>query len=601
MSFFFKAEYDIALKYNFESLVISEAERDIKEISNTLNNIGLIHYKLKDYERSIDYYKKSLELKRQVNDRYNIDRLLINIGLSYISSGGYLEAKKYIKEGLLECEGHCSDQVILEGEFGLGFSLFETNAITESLKHFETSYNVAKKTGNSRFQAENMLYFSKIYLARKEYNLIEGYLKEAEDISKHKGYSLLLIRAYELFFTLYKSTNNVQKTIFYQSKYITLKDSIFSDRLISNLAKVQTAYEERENLKTIAEKNQVVTLQKEVIVRQQRQNLFIIAITCLVVALALALYFFIRQQQKANYKISQAKLMIEAQNTKLANYNLELEERVAVRTKDLISTNKALEQVNGDLDNFIYKTSHDIRGPLATLKGMCIISLMDIKDDLTLTYLQKMDATADRMNTILTRLMIVNHINGTVLAPAPIDCKEVLDELFAFERKKGIPPRFSLTYEIEPGCSVISDLALVRIVLENLIDNTIKFYNNSDRFDPFGKVCISKEKENIRVTVEDNGIGIESKEGKEVFQMFMRASERSEIGGLGLYLSKLATEKIGGEIQLVRSDGKGSLFEVVFPADLNLVINNRMITAQNLVELIKNQPDPNAKPSSTVI
>ena len=59
------------------------------------------------------------------------------------------------------------------------------------------------------------------------------------------------------------------------------------------------------------------------------------------------------------------------------------------KTIDLARVNQSLKQVNDELDNFIYKTSHDIRGPLASLKGMCNVALMDVKDPIALEYLKK--------------------------------------------------------------------------------------------------------------------------------------------------------------------------------------------------------------------
>src|SRR5260221_7789086 len=231
---------------------------------------------------------------------------------------------------------------------------------------------------------------------------------------------------------------------------------------------------------------------------------------------------------------------------------------------------------------------------------MFMVVLIDVKDETAVDYLKKLDVTADRMNTILTRLMIVNQINGSVLLPGKIDFKEVLDQIFAFERKKGLPPRFQITCEISDDCSIVSDVSLVRIILENLIDNAIKFYNTSARLDPFAKIKVLKDSTGIKVTVEDNGIGMGSKEGKGIFKMFMRASERSQIGGIGLYLAKLATEKIGGEVNLVYSDSKGSMFELIFPSDLNDVLKSRTMSEQKLIDLMEKQTNPNPAPPSTL-
>lgn len=601
VAYTFKAEYDKALKCHFESLVIREAEGNKRETSITLNNIGVIYYKLRDFSKALAYYKRSLKLKRETDDKYDLDRLLINIGLCFNEIGEYADARKYINEGLEVCNGKCSDQTVLESQIGLGFSFFKTHDYSESLIHFKLSYEVAKRIGNFRFQAENLLSFAKIDLINKDYKEALKNLKEAETISLQKGYGQLLIGTYELFSKLYQAAKDFENIAFYQAKYIAIKDSIFGERLIKNLAQVQTAFEERENIKTIAERNQVVALQEEIIMRQQRQYIFIIVITCLIVSLALMLVYFNRQLRKINHELVLAKSKIQEQNDRLEHYNRELEERVRERTKDLLLATKALLTANKDLDNFIYKSSHDLRGPLATLKGLSNLALMDVKDEQATSYLKQLDATAERLNRVLSRLSIVNYINDFVLLPEAIDFNEIFNEIIAFENKKGLPPRFEISYEIEPSITLRSDVRLVYLVLENLIDNAIKFCNTSGRINPYVKISVSKAGAFVKVEIEDNAIGIFEQGKLDIFQMFMRGSERSETGGIGLYLARHATEKMGGEVSLEYSSRDGSKFQVLFPQDLTIVLEAQQREEKKLLTLLEEQIDEDVNSQATVI
>ncbi|NJM25718.1 MAG: ATP-binding protein [Bacteroidia bacterium] len=95
-----------------------------------------------------------------------------------------------------------------------------------------------------------------------------------------------------------------------------------------------------------------------------------------------------------------------------------------------------------------------------------------------------------------------------------------------------------------------SDKELIRIILENLIDNAIKFYNDSERINPIVDIRVELEDSHVKIRVIDNGIGISQVNPDKIFQMFSRASERSGTGGIGLYLTKTATEKLGGTIDL---------------------------------------------------
>ena len=106
----------------------------------------------------------------------------------------------------------------------------------------------------------------------------------------------------------------------------------------------------------------------------------------------------------------------------------------------------------------------------------------------------------------------------------------------------------------------------MRIVLENLIDNAIKFYNDSERVDSFLDIHIERMHDaGVKIRVIDNGIGISESNPGKLFQMFSRASERSETGGIGLYITKTATEKIGGKVGLQTTPEGYTEFYVVFP------------------------------------
>ena len=242
------------------------------------------------------------------------------------------------------------------------------------------------------------------------------------------------------------------------------------------------------------------------------------------------------------------------------------------KNADLQKANDSLHRVNDELDNFIYKTSHDIRGPLASLKGMCNVALMDVKDPLALNYLHKLDITAEKLNTILTRLLIVNQINNSALATDRIDFESIVDDILMLERKKGMPRRIKINKSICPKTVFHSDTQFVRIILENLIDNAIKFYNDSDRAEPFVNINIGGNGQHVSINVVDNGIGISEVHPDKIFQMFSRASERSETGGIGLYITKTAAEKLGGSVHLKTTPEGYTEFYVRLPYTTSRVV-----------------------------
>ncbi|HYG04087.1 MAG TPA: HAMP domain-containing sensor histidine kinase, partial [Chryseosolibacter sp.] len=285
---------------------------------------------------------------------------------------------------------------------------------------------------------------------------------------------------------------------------------------------------ERENIKTIA-------TQDEALARQRTLNISVAIIAILTGLLGFMLYRNNVARRRANER---------------------LDKEVQTATQDLQAANKLLGEVNKELDHFIYKTSHDIRGPLATLKGLCNVALTDVNDQTALTYLHKLDFTASQLDTLLRRLQKINQINNAPLHAHAIDFNEIVDYVELIEKRKGLPPRFKVIREIPRKITYTSDLELVTLIMENLIANAIKFHDTSDRVDPFVKVIVEAEESSIVVKVIDNGIGIGETHPEELFHIFARASERSLSGGIGLYLSRRATQKLGGHIDLhVTSEG----------------------------------------------
>lgn len=556
----FQARYDEALRLHFETLQMREADNELEEISASLNNIGVVYFKLKNYNDALAYYLKAIETQKRSGSPNDLELYYTNTGLCYNQLKDYKTALKYFDDALKLCASECADRLKIDTNFGKGVANFNLKNYLSARDFFSTSLEISRANSNKRFVAENLIYLAHIAVHERKLDEAIPLLRECELIAKEGGLSELLIESYREFAQVYNLKREFESAANYQDRYIHLKDSIYSEKLISNIAKIQTQYAERENIKTIAD-NQAV-------IRQQRYlNVAIAIIAILAGLLILVLQRSNRVSKQVNAQLSEAKETIQQQNKLLEIKNKDLDREVEKKTADLERVNISLKQVNDELDNFIYKTSHDIRGPLASLKGMCNVALMDVTDEVALDYLRKLDATAERLNSILTRLLIINQINNSKLSLNRIDFNRIINDIILLEKKKGLPSKIEIRKKIaeDPNIFIQSDRELVRIVLENLIDNAIKFYNDSDRVNSFVEINIANTPEGVKARVIDNGIGISESNPGKLFQMFFRASERSEIGGIGLYIVKTATSKIGGKVGLLTTPEGFTEFYVLFP------------------------------------
>ena len=544
LAYTYRANYDKALEYHFQSLTIREKLGGKREISIACNNIGVVYNDMRNYEQALYYFQRSLAIKREAKDDYDLERCLINIGGAYNSLEEYSKAIEYLDEALAYCQtGGCNEDVLTEAHHALGIAYVGSKNFDQARKELNLALALENKTDNKRFAILTLTELQNLSLMEKDTVGAFNYLKTAESIFDSVDYNLHKRDVYSALAQLYNAKKDYQQASLYQSKYIRLSDSIYNDQVIRNLSSIQAKYEERENIAIIASK-------EEALARQRKFNIAVAIIAVLAGTVVFVLYRSNLVKKKVNKALSEAKETIEDQNRQLTSLNRNLERMVDARTIELQVANEALKRVNDELDNFIYKTSHDIRGPLASLKGMCNVAIMDVKDPLALDYFQKLDATAERLNTILTRLLIINQINNSSASHEQIDFNEIVNDVMILEKKRGLPPKLCIKKNIEEGIVFYSDKELVRIILENLIDNAIKFYNDSDRIDPFVEIKVEKEGNYLKLRVIDNGIGISQVNPDKIFQMFSRASERSGTGGIGLYLTKTATEKIGGQIDL---------------------------------------------------
>jgi signal transduction histidine kinase len=553
-----RAEYDKALEYHFKSLVVREKDGNKSEISITLNNIGFVYFKLKNYEKALEYFEKSIALKDEVGDTYDMDAALINVGLCNIHLKKFNEALVSISKGLSICALNCSDEIKIEGEFGLGVAYFGLTEFDSAESHFNSSLVISRRINNKRWQAENLVYLGRVALKTNNQQLAATFLLEAESIASASGFNQIRIDTYKEFSNLYNQSEDFQKASFYQNKYISLKDSIIGEELVKNIAKIQTQFEERQNIATIKDR-------EEALARQRMLNVAIGIIAVLAALLVFVLYRSNKVKKRVNAQLSDAKAIIEDQNKTLKAQAENLQREVDKATANLKVVNESLQKVNAELDNFIYKTSHDIRGPLASLKGMCNVALMDVKDPLALDYLQKLDVTAAKLNRILTRLLIINQINNATILIEPLELNSILDDIILLETKKGIPQSLVFKREVQSNIIFHSDDALIRIILENLVDNSIKFSNHSARIEPFVLIRIGADEKQLNIQVIDNGLGITETQPEKIFQMFSRVSERSSTGSLGLYLIKQATTRLGGDVTYRKTEEGYTEFMVSLP------------------------------------
>ena len=135
---------------------------------------------------------------------------------------------------------------------------------------------------------------------------------------------------------------------------------------------------------------------------------------------------------------------------------------------------------------------------------------------------------------------------------------EVTDNFDAILHQKKI----KLIKEIKSLIPFVSYPAMIKIIVDNLVENAIYFSSTED---PFILIRASVYPEVAILEIEDNGQGIADEYKSRVFEMYFRGNERSKGNGLGLYIAKKAVEKLSGKIRFKSQHEVGTIFTIEIP------------------------------------
>ena len=234
--------------------------------------------------------------------------------------------------------------------------------------------------------------------------------------------------------------------------------------------------------------------------------------------------------------------------------NVELEARVAARTAELAALNRELEV-------FSYSVSHDLRAPLRSIEGFGRLLEQEYAGQLDATglgYVNRMGRAARRLAQLIDDLLDLTRIDRTEIRPADLDLSAMALEIVE-ELRQGAPQR-QASVAISPGLRARGDAQLIRIALQNLLDNAWKYTGRmANARIEFG----NSERAGERVFhVRDNGAGFDMAYAAKLFAPFQRLHSPHDFEGTGVGLASVARviKRHGGRIWAEAAPAQGATF-----------------------------------------
>lgn len=227
----------------------------------------------------------------------------------------------------------------------------------------------------------------------------------------------------------------------------------------------------------------------------------------------------------------------------------------------------ALVQANHELEEFTYRTSHDLRSPLVSS-----IALLDVMDealqeedkDTALECLGHVQSSLKKLEALVKDILMLTHAKNAEEALETVDFQSMVND--ALEQFSHMDNFADLDVQL---CLDYSDSFLTRKsrltnIVENLISNSVK-YQDTQKMNSYIRISSSIQGALIVFEVRDNGLGVPTEQQAKLFTMFSRFHPRTSFGsGLGLYLIKESARVLNGSISY-EDTTEGSVFRLKIP------------------------------------
>lgn len=234
---------------------------------------------------------------------------------------------------------------------------------------------------------------------------------------------------------------------------------------------------------------------------------------------------------------------------------------------DKVKSDQKLRSLNIELETFIYKASHDLRGPISSTIGLLQLIEDDPDLDAQKKYLGLIKLTVQKLDDIIIAFTKIGKIQQGDFELEQIKIKPFIDEVITLlgHGYNETPDTVKFILDIDENLKVRSYSDLLINIVQNLIENAVKYSAAKPDNIPEIKIVAWKESHGIMLTINDNGIGIRNDLIPKIFDMFYRATEKSQGSGLGLYLVKNAINKLEGWVNVQSVENEGTKFTVYIP------------------------------------
>jgi signal transduction histidine kinase len=498
-----QGDYKNSLKTYVTILDIFEKKKDSFAIASTLNNIGNIYGEMKKPNEAINNFDKALTIFEDLKAKRDIANAYENIGKMYLLKQDTISARQSIQEALKIARLINESFQIARASHSLGKTYLNSNpkAAFKYLIQAEKLLEEVKYKSDLIAVYRDLGYY---YKKEKDYKKTIEYYEKSLLLAKNLKEKPYQKDAYKGLYEVYSVIGNYNKAFINQSKYITIKDSLFTKENIKEINFLQTQFETQKKDKEIAQ-------QQLLLEKKSMQNKLITGIAVFLLISSILSWLVFKQRQKRK---NQELLVLKNESQINA-----LESLIEGEEKERLRIAKELHDgVNGDLSAIKHKLNTLLKLNNKTIEEAVVM----------------IDKSCEQVRAI-------SH-NLVPPALANFDLKDAASDYCA-NMNNIHKPNINFTYLGNPvNLPKIIEINIFRIVQE-LVTNSIK-HAKAKNID----VQLSVQGNTLQLAVEDDGTGFDvSKENTE---------------GVGISNIKHRVQFLNGEIDFT-SNNEGTSVNII--------------------------------------
>lgn len=514
----YQGKYEKSTESSIEGIKIYEKLNKLDRVAGYYAAMGY-SMKYRNLKMALYYMQKGKAVaeannfENDLKDIYNNYGVLKEINEELDSALFYFNKGLQIKLKINDTIGVPYSWSNMAGVYGL------QENFSKSREYFNKSLQQRLIWSDSLGIAENYTQIGEVFMLEKKWKEAIPLMHRSLPISLKKQYQNLTQYNYKMLSDIYKKLNNADSALFYFERYSTVKDSVHSLQVQNNIAALNIEYETEKKQNEIL-KQRAQLAEKDLEVR--RKNTFIFGSLGLATILGLLGYLFYSQQKLKNRQL-QKEAELKSALVKIETQNKLQEQRLRI-SRDLHDNIGAqLTFIISSIDNLKYgflDISEKLGHKLTSISGFTQQTIYELRD--TIWAMNKENITLEDLQA-----RIANFIEHAKNASEQTD--------FSFNIDKNINEAYDF--------SSVEGMNIYRIIQE-AVNNALK-YASADKIE----VNISKEKNQFRIEISDNGVGFD---------------QASVDLGNGLNNMKKRAREIGGELHVESNFGKGTKIYFVF-------------------------------------